>query len=105
MVIATMHWLPASDAGVMCAAAASVGVPMRYVPRPTRVTVATGAILREFAMVLGLYTLWMIAGHLAVTQDTGAIAHGKWVWDVERFLHLPNERVLQQWALHSHLFM
>ena len=104
-VIATMHWLPASDALVLCGSAAVVGVPIRYVPRPTKATIAIGAIFRELAMVLGLYTLWMIAGRLAVTQDSGAVAHGRWVWDAERTLHLPNEHTLQQWALHSHLFV
>ncbi|HEY3832753.1 MAG TPA: phosphatase PAP2 family protein [Acidimicrobiia bacterium] len=100
-----MHWLPATDSGVMCAAAAVVGVPMRYAPNPTKTTVAVGAILRELAMVLGLYTLWMLAGHLAVTQDTGAVAHGQSLWNLERTLQLPNEHTLQQWALHSHLFV
>ncbi len=104
-VIAVMHWIPANDAIVMCAAAAAIGVPLRYAGRPTRTTVAAGAIFRELAMVLGLYALWMIAGQLAVTQDTGAIQHGKWVWNVERTLHLPNEHTLQQWALHSHFFV
>ena len=104
-IVGTMHWLPANDAAVMCAAAASVGVPMHYVARPTKSTIAIGAILRELAMILGLYTLWMIAGQLAVTQDTGAISHGQWVWNFERAIYLPNEHTLQQWALHSHLFV
>ena len=104
-VIAGMHWLPARYAVVLCAAAATAGVPVRYVSRPTKATIAIGAVFRELAMVLGLYALWMIAGGLAVTQDTGAIQHGQWVWDFERALHLPNEHTLQQWALHSHLFV
>jgi hypothetical protein len=104
-LVATMHWLPANYALGLCAGAAVVGVPIRYVPSPTKATIAIGAVFRELAMVLGLYALWMIAGHLAVTQDTGAIQHGQWVWDVERAMHLPNEHTLQQWALHSHLFV
>ncbi len=102
IVLGAMKWLPAGDALAMGAAAAAIGVPIRFAPRPTRATIAIGAVLRELALVLGLYGLWMIAGHLAVTRDIGAIQHGQWVWDVERALHLPNEYTLQQWALHSH---
>ncbi len=102
IVLAGMHWLPTNDAIVMGAMAAFVGVPIRFVARPTRATTAIGAVLREVALVLGLYALWGIAGRLAVTQDIGAVQHGRWVWDLERALVLPNEHTLQAWALHSH---
>lgn len=39
-------------------------------------------------------------GRLAITgHDDLAITNAWWVWDVERYLRLPNEELLQQWAL------
>jgi hypothetical protein len=90
---------------VMAAIAACIGVPVRFASQPSRTAVAVGAILRELALVLALYSVWLIAGHLAVTQDLGAVKHGQWVWDFERAVYLPNEHTLQQWALHWHAFV
>jgi hypothetical protein len=55
----------------------------------------TGALLREAAIVMVLYSVWGIAGEVAVTEPTGAVARAHWVWNVERALHLPNESWLQ----------
>jgi PAP2 superfamily len=58
----------------------------------------------EAAIIFALYTLWQKAGDMAVTHVTGAVAHADWVWRVERDLHLPSERDLQNLVLpHPHL--
>jgi hypothetical protein len=41
--------------------------------------------------VLALYAVWNYAGKLSLVHVDEAFAHGRSVWDVERFLHLPSE--------------
>lgn len=63
-------------------------------------TLARGSgFVREAALVLALYGLWQFAHALAVTRVTGAVAHGRSVWGVERALHLPGEVALQHVVL------
>jgi hypothetical protein len=50
-----------------------------------------GAFARETALVLALYAIWNYAGRLSLVHVDEAFANGRWVWDVERFLHLPSE--------------
>jgi len=45
----------------------------------------------ETAIVLALYSLWQEGGTLAVNHVAGAVSHARWVWHVERLLHLPSE--------------
>ena len=83
----------------MCAC---IGLPIIVVKSARRWVAPVGAIFRELALVLGLYSLWGLAGQLAAAQPTGATQNGLWVWDVERWLRLPNEKALQDWTL-SHV--
>ena len=53
----------------------------------------------ELAIVLVLYGLWRIIGTISVVKVDGAIHAGQWIWDVERWMHLPSEHGLQ------HLFL
>jgi hypothetical protein len=57
------------------------------------------ALAWEAAIVLTLYAFWMKAADYAVTSSAGAAAHGRWVWRVERDLHLPSEVSLQRLVL------
>jgi hypothetical protein len=66
-----------------------VGIAARWSPR-SRVRSA-GAFARETALVLALYALWTYAGKLAVVHVDEAFVNGRWVWDLERTLHLPSE--------------
>ncbi len=49
--------------------------------------------------MLTLYAFWMKAADWAVTSSAGAAAHGRWVWRVERDLHLPSEVSVQHLVL------
>lgn len=53
----------------------------------------------EAALIIALYGLWQIVGAMAGKGDFTAVSRGKWIWNVERELHLPDERTLQAWVL------
>jgi hypothetical protein len=55
--------------------------------------------LREASLIIGLYGLWQLAGALAGSGTYAAVGRGKWIWDVERTLHLPSEHTVQAWIL------
>src|SRR4051812_11723411 len=55
---------------------------------------------RGGALMLGLYSLWRLAGTLSLMKVDQAMDRGRSINDLERALHLPNELALQQWALH-----
>ena len=94
-----LGWLATEYAVWLSALCAVIGVPLLLVRAPRRTIAGIGAIVRELALVLGLYSLWGIAGQLAASQPTGAFRNGLSVWDAERWLHLPDEKVLQDWIL------
>ena len=54
-----------------------------------------GPFPREAGVVVGLYALWQLAGNLASGGFAGAVAHGRWIWDAERTLRLPDEASVQ----------
>ena len=37
-----------------------------------------------------------------MTSTTGAVSHGRWIWRVERSIHLPSERTIQRAVLPHH---
>jgi hypothetical protein len=53
-------------------------------------------VLRECGILFALYAVWQFVLDLTVTSTTGAVAHGRWLWRVERSFHLPSERALQR---------
>jgi hypothetical protein len=58
--------------------------------------------IREIALILALFFVYK-AGRLAVVGDVReATANGRWIWHLERVLHLPSEQVVQSWLLHWH---
>jgi hypothetical protein len=57
------------------------------------------SLLREVALILGLFMVYRVA-RLAITgHDDIALSNAWWVWSVERAMRLPDEVLLQQWAL------
>ena len=56
-------------------------------------------------MVLGLYALWQYAGTLSLLHVTGAIARGRWIFDLQHDLHIPSELTVQHAVLHSSLLV
>ena len=72
-------------------APASTTEARRPTPRP--------ALLREIILLVTLFVAYRL-GRLAITgHDDLAIANAWRVWDVERLLRLPDEEMLQDWAL------
>lgn len=65
------------------------GIAARW--SPNRWVRSTGAFARESALVLVLYAVWNYAGKLALVRVDEAFANGRFIWDLERFLHLPSE--------------
>ena len=56
-------------------------------------------VLTECAILFALYALWQLLLDHTVTSTTGAVSHGRWLWRVERSLHLPSERTIQHGIL------
>jgi len=66
---------------------------------------SASAFARETALVLGLYAVWQYAGRMSLAHVDQAFAHGRWVWDTERSLHLPSEAAFERSVLGSALVM
>jgi len=73
--------------------------------RTTHRADVTGSFAREAGLILGLFSLWQLAGDLSVLRIEGAVGRGRWLWHVERLLHLPNERSIQHALLPHHWFV
>ncbi|MGH8890520.1 MAG: phosphatase PAP2 family protein [Acidothermaceae bacterium] len=58
----------------------------------------TLAGLRELGLIVGLFVLWRIVSQYS-THVAGAFARGRWLWHVERALHLPSEVGVQAQVL------
>jgi hypothetical protein len=57
--------------------------------------------LREAGVVMALFTLWQWSLDRFGTSTRGAVAHGMWVWRLERRWHLPSERSIQRFVLRA----
>lgn len=57
------------------------------------------ALAREIALVLGLFLLWRVVGSISLLGEKGAFDRGRWLWRLERTLHLPSELSLQRQVL------
>jgi hypothetical protein len=56
---------------------------------------------RELTLILVLYAMWQYAGAWSLGRAGAAVARGRFVWDVERALHVPSERAVQALVLHE----
>jgi hypothetical protein len=54
------------------------------------------SVALESSLLFGLYALWQFAGSFTVMGKSGALARARWLWDAERWLHLPSETALQR---------
>ncbi len=61
--------------------------------------VVTRTVASEAAVIVGLYSVWQLAGTVSVMQVTGALDRARSIWDVERWLHLPSEVTVQHLVL------
>jgi len=53
------------------------------------------AFVRETATIALLYGLWQLAGHLSLHDTGDAFARARWWYDLQRTLHLPDQRSVQ----------
>jgi hypothetical protein len=53
-------------------------------------------ILRDFVILNVLFIIWRIVGSVSLFHEAGAFTRGRWVWHLERTLHLPNEAAMQR---------
>jgi hypothetical protein len=73
---------------------------------PDRARVARGAgrwglLVRELIVLNVLFIVWRIVGRVSLFHEAGAFARGRWIWDLERTLHLPSEAAMQRAILPS----
>jgi hypothetical protein len=90
-------WIAWNTATLWALALVAFVWAVRGAARPWLVATATAA--RELALVLGLYAVWRFVHRLTIRQVHGAEEHGRWVWHVQRWLHLPSEASLQHLVL------
>jgi hypothetical protein len=88
-----LAWQPAVALAIVLAAA---GVSLR---RSGGRAAAVGAVAREAALVLALYAFWRVVMALRSTRLDEGLAHGRTVYDVERFLHIGNEADMARWLV------
>jgi hypothetical protein len=82
------------QAAIVTCCLAAAAVTLRLTRRPRLAGIST--FIRESALVFGLFTLWQFAGSFTVMGPGGALARGRWIWHLERELHLPSETSLQR---------
>jgi hypothetical protein len=96
-------WLAWDTAALIAAGLVLASVGLRQLRRRSLRVVAD--VAKEVAVILGLYAVWQKAGDLAVTKIDGAAAHGRWVWQVERAVHLPSEVSIQRLVISHSLLV
>ena len=80
------------QAALVAGLVALAGLAARLVLRRARIV---GDVLIECAILFALYAAWQLLLVHTVTSTTGAVSHGRWLWRLERTLHLPSERTVQ----------
>jgi len=90
-------WLQWQPAVVMATISAIVGFALWRAE--TGWARGVGAFAREFALVLSLYTIWILAGRLSIVRVDEGLVNGRWVYHAEQWLHLPSETHLQNWLI------
>ena len=65
-------------------------------PRPT----LGRRLVREVPLLVVLYVAYQLGRVVAGNHATEAFLNAEQIWDIERWLHLPSEAALQQWAWH-----
>jgi hypothetical protein len=97
--VIALTWVPWNVAVEAGAVVGTAGIAARSSSR--RWVAGTARFARELAIVLALYALWRVVGTISIVKVNGAVQAGQRIWDVERVLHLPNERGLQHLFLES----
>jgi hypothetical protein len=86
-----LSWPQAALAAAVLAAVAAVLVSTRRAR-----LVAIGRFTGETALLAALFALWQYAGSFTFMSPDGGLPRGRWLWQAERWLHLPSETALQR---------
>jgi hypothetical protein len=70
--------------------------------RGNRAAAFCAAAATEASLVCALFALWQLANRIARTGEVGGLSHGRAVWRLERWLHLPTETSLQHLVIDHH---
>jgi PAP2 superfamily len=76
-------------------------IPARWAARVARVASTprwahVAAFIQETGTLVGLFTLWQLAGSRPLLSPAGAASRGQWLWHTERVLHMPSEATVQR---------
>jgi hypothetical protein len=85
-----LNWQPALGIAAALAALAAVLRVARH---------RVFGVVRELALMFGLYGLWVYAGSISIMKTDKALSRGRALWRAEQFLHLPSEAHLQRLVL------
>jgi len=64
-------------------------------PSPAVAARGVLGVVREAGLVAGLFVLWKVASSFSLMHESGAFSRGRWIWNLERTLRLPNEASVQ----------
>ena len=98
-MLSWQYALAAAGSLAVAAAAIRLGRPARRWPGHAGAWRLWGGVTPESALLFGLYALWQFAGSFTVMGKSGALSRARWLWDAERWLHLPSETALQRLIL------
>ena len=96
LMLSWQYALAAAAGLAIAAAAIRLGRPARRWPAHAGAWRLWGGVTLESALLFGLYALWQFAGSFTVMGKSGALSRARWLWDAERWLHLPSETALQR---------
>jgi PAP2 superfamily len=82
------------QAAILAGCIVVLTVLLRLARRPRLTAVAR--FTQETSLVLALFALWQFAGSFSVMGPGGALGRGRWIWHLERVLHLPSETSVQR---------
>lgn len=88
-------WLPWYYGVVLAVVCAGCWVVIRRLDGPARLA----DLFRESGVLSGLYVAWRLVGQLSVIRPAGAFERARKVWELERWMHLPNEAAWQAMIL------
>ncbi|MGK4580904.1 phosphatase PAP2 family protein [Kitasatospora sp. HPMI-4] len=96
----TLTWQTAGGAAVVLFGAA-YAVKRATHAGPAARGAGTAAVLREAGILLGLFALWQLVGHLSVMSADHALDRAEWIHRTELRLGLPDEAAWQR-AVEGH---
>jgi hypothetical protein len=53
-------------------------------------------IVLDLVVLNVLFVVWRVVGRVSLFHTSGAFARGRWIWSLERTLHLPSEAAMQR---------